>query len=304
MMVEGIHFKMSFAEPRQIGMKAMAINLSDLAAMNASPLAALVSVGLNPSLDVEFVDRLYEGISLMADKYRCPLVGGDTVRSPAAVLVDMFLLGEAPRGDITLRSGARPGDLVLVTGSLGSSAAGLDILLLRETRGQGAQSPGVSASVADAVIRAHLEPTPRLTEAGAIAAAGGATSAIDISDGLANEVNHIAKMSGVGITVDADLVPVSEPAIQVARALGKDPLAYALFGGEDYELCFTAQPSVADRISRAVLDATGTAVTHIGWVSSGSGCWLLREGRREVLEPAAYDHFRRDAGGGSGGNQV
>ncbi len=286
MMVEGVHFLASVATPRQIGRKAMAMNLSDLAAMNASPLAALVSVGLTPDLDVEFVDELYEGLTLMGDRYGCLIAGGDTVRSPSSIIVDVFVMGTAEPARVTLRSGARPGDVVLVTGDLGAPAAGLDLLLKRARAGE------ASRDFMEEVIRRHLEPVPRLPESKAISAAGGATSAIDISDGLANEVNHISEMSGVGIIVDAASIPVGPETVEVAKALGKDPLQYALFGGEDYELCFTARPSDVEAIVKGVRDATGTLVTPVGRVIPGKGCWIVRQGRRDRLPARAWDHFK------------
>ncbi|MGE5485364.1 MAG: thiamine-phosphate kinase [Ignavibacteriales bacterium] len=301
MMVEGVHFLASLSKPRQVGLKAMAMNLSDLAAMNASPLAALISVALTPDLDVAFVDELYAGLSFMADRFGCPVAGGDTVRSMSSLVIDVFVAGEADRERMTLRSGASPGDIVLVTGHLGESAAGLDLLLAgggspppgRGRRARPDCPAGVSPGAAAEVIRAHLTPVPRLAEARAISEAGGATAAIDISDGLANEVNHIARMSGVGIVVDAGSVPLSPATAEVARALGKDPLHYALFGGEDYELCLTAHPSTVDSIVRAVRDFTGTPITPIGRVIAKKGCWLSRDGRHERLPAGAWDHFRK-----------
>ena len=288
MMVEGVHFILPAISPKQLGVKAMAMNLSDLAAMNARPLYALVSVGLRHDIDVGFVDLLYSGLTETAARYGCQIVGGDTVNSPRALVVDVFLMGEAERGRNTLRSGARPGDVVMVTGSLGGSAAGLEMIL---SAGGGAMDQVPRWATAE-VMRAHLEPTPRLLEAQAISIAGGANSAIDISDGLANEINHLARLSGVEIEIDASSIPISDATREVARAAGKDPLDYALFGGEDYELCFTAPPDRVDRIIGQVGDETGTPVTVIGRVAEGRGAWILKGDRRATLSPRAFDHFR------------
>ncbi|NPV71952.1 MAG: thiamine-phosphate kinase [Firmicutes bacterium] len=304
MMVEGVHFILPVISPEQLGIKAMAMNLSDLAAMNARPLYALVSVGLKHDLEVEFVDRLYKGLTETALRHGCQIVGGDTVNSPLAFMVDVFLMGDAERGKTTLRSGARPGDLIMVTGTVGGSAAGLDLLLAANARGaQPAGEVGTTNALAgishgaySEVVTAHLEPRPRLPESRAISAAGGASAAIDISDGLANEVNHLARLSGVEMVVDASSIPLGDATREVARAMGKDPLDYALFGGEDYELCFTVRPELVEKVMRSVRDETGTPVSVIGRVFEGRGAWIIRNGRRETLGARAYDHFRSTTG--------
>lgn len=274
---------------RRLGSKSMAVNLSDVAAMSAEPVCALVSIGLTSTVEVDFLDELYEGMIDMAERHGCQLVGGDTVRSPSGLVIDVFVLAEGKKDGLTLRSGARPGDVLLVTGSLGDSAAGLDVLLDR--RAGGGASGAVSASSAKRVLAAHLTPEPRLPESKAIALAGGATAMMDISDGLANEVNHIASRSGVSITVFRDAIPISGAARETAAAMGKDPLSYALYGGEDYELVFTAPPGRVKEIIRSVENSTGTRVTEIGVVGQGEGCRLAWDGGSEVLRARAFDHF-------------
>ena len=289
MMVEGSHFLLSVISPRQLGHKVLAVNLSDLAAMGGKPLAALLSLGLKGDETTDFLDEFYEGLWQVGERYGCPLVGGDTISSPRAMIVDVAALGTVPAGRAVLRSGARPGDLVLVTGHLGASAAGLHLGL----------HPGVVVADADRaeVVRAHLEPLPRLEESQAIAAAGPAHAMMDISDGLANEVNHICEFSGVGARLRGERIPMGEATRRVAAAAGVDPLAWALYGGEDYELVFTVDPRAAEAVARAVADATGTLVTAVGEVVPASqGIWLERSGpggapEKAPLEARAWDHF-------------
>ena len=289
MMVEGSHFLLSVITPRQLGHKALAVNLSDLAAMGGKPLGALLSLGLKGDETTGFLDEFYEGLWQVGERYGCPLVGGDTISSPRAMIVDVAALGIVSAGRAVLRSGARPGDLVLVTGHLGASAAGLYLGL----------HPGVAAADADraVVIRAHLEPLPRLEESQAIAAAGPAHAMMDISDGLANEVNHICEVSGVGARLWADRIPIGDATRRVAAAGGADPLEWALYGGEDYELVFTVDPRAAEAVARSVEDATGTPVAVIGEVLPASqGIWLEQTGpggaaEKAPLEARAWDHF-------------
>ncbi|MGQ9531942.1 MAG: thiamine-phosphate kinase [Desulfotomaculales bacterium] len=292
MLVEGVHFDLAFIKPWQLGRKALAVNLSDIAAMGGEPLFALVSLGVGGQIDEDFVREFYKGMVAMAGPYGVQIVGGDTVRSPGGLVVDVAVLGRA--AEHVTRSGARPGDLVAVTGSLGASAVGLH-WLLRQKEGR----PGVFIDAAGedevvrTVVRSHLEPEPRVREAAALAATGLVTAMIDISDGLASEVNHIARESEVGMVIYAGAIPVAAATREVALLLGADPLEWALAGGEDYELLLTCVPGSEERLREAVA-ATGTPLTFIGKVVPAErGVTLVgKDGAVRPLEPAGYDHLR------------
>jgi len=355
MLVEGVHFDRRLITPWQLGWKALAVNVSDIAAMGGVPLYALVSIGLNESVDDAYVDAVYDGMLAVAERFGVEIVGGDTVKSPHAIVIDVAIMGQAD-SPVT-RAGARPGDLVAVTGPLGASAAGLAWLrrcLEREEghgrrdvggedagrAGAGAEmdgyytswssttagsqpswacggaagshpsseggvtggshpsswtgSPavGVHPSWAQELVRAHLEPMPRVPEGRALAASGAVTAMMDISDGLANEVNHIAEESGVGAVVFAAQIPISDATAAAGRALGRDPLHWALFGGEDYELVFTFKRDQTEAASRCLASVGGRLHVVGEVVPSERGVKLVTaSGETTDLSPAGYDHF-------------
>ncbi len=285
--VEGVHFLGDKISPYQLGRKVVAINVSDIAAMGGIPRYLLVSLVLPKETEVEFVDGLYEGMREECSRWGAEIVGGNMAHSPDGIIVDLFLLGEVEPERLLRRAGARVGDRVLVTGTLGDSAAGLALLLRPETL-----CPDVHR---DVVLRRHLTPTPRLAEGRAVACSGLATAAIDVSDGLASDIGHICEMSGVGVRIRADALPISDAARAVAEAIGADPLEWALFGGEDYELLFTAPADRAPELARQVQEETGTPVSIIGEITpAGEGMTLLRaDGVAQPLRKGGWDHFRK-----------
>jgi thiamine-monophosphate kinase len=282
-LLEGVHFRRSTATLRDIGAKAIAVNVSDIAAMGGEPRYALLALALPPGLAVTELDELYAGVHDMARQHGVTLVGGDTCAAPGGVVLSVTLVGRVDGAPLR-RSGARPGDAILVSGALGASAAGLAVL----ERGPGT----LPAAVVEPVVRAHRVPTPRVAESQLIRASGWATAMIDLSDGLVTDLGHVAAESCVGARVDVDAIPMSEATRAVARALGVDPLAWALSGGEDYELLFTAAADRAGDLARAVTDRTGTPVHRIGEVRPlREGVrFLHRDGRPRPVEPG-FDHF-------------
>ena len=281
-LLEGVHFRRSTATLREIGAKAMAVNVSDIAAMGGEPRYALLALALPPSLAVADVDELYAGFLETAQRHGVALVGGDTCAAPGGVVLSVTLVGRVA-GEPLRRSGARPGDAILVTGTLGAAAAGLAVL----ERGQNRLPP----AVAETVVRPHRVPTPRVAESRLIRASGWATAMIDLSDGLATDLGHIAAESRVGARVDVDALPVSEGTRAAAQALGADPLRWAVSGGEDYELLFTAAPDHAAELGQVVTARTGTPVHRIGEVRPvDEGVRFVRGGRPYVVEPG-FDHF-------------
>lgn len=282
--VEGIHFLKEVISPYQLGRKAAAINISDIGAMGGLPTYLLVSLALPKETKVEYVDGLYEGLKEESNLAGAQIVGGNMSHSPQ-IMIDIFLLGEVEPEHLLLRSGARVGDKVLVTGSVGGSGAGLALLL----------DPTVERSGEEAqeVLTAHLTPTPRLKEGRAIARARMATSMIDLSDGTVSDVGHICERSGVGVRLWADALPISPATRAIAEALGKDPLKWALHGGEDYQLLFTAPADKAEALATLVEDETDTPVTIIGEIIEEGMHLVFPSGETLPLEPRGWDHFRR-----------
>jgi thiamine-monophosphate kinase len=269
--VEDVHFYKGAISPRRLGRKALAVNLSDIAAIGGQPLYALVSLALADDTEVAWVDELYHGLREEGDRYGVVVVGGNMARSTGGAFVDVFVLGRVQQQHVLLRSGARPGDRVLVTGRLGDSAAGLQVLLHPDW------APDLTPEEREMLLARHFTPTPRLREAAVIARLGGATAAIDLSDGLSSDVGHICERSEVGARLWAERLPISPATHKVAAAGERTPYALALEGGEDYELCFTAPPAQAETLSAAIERETGTPATIVGEILP------FQQGRRLVL---------------------
>jgi thiamine-monophosphate kinase len=283
--VEGVHFLRDAISPRQLGRRALVINLSDIAAAGGWPQHALVSLALPVDTEVAWVDELYRGLREEGDRYGVIVVGGNMARSPTKIFVDVFVLGRVKREHLLLRSGARPGDRVLVTGWLGDSTAGLSLLL----------DPSLSVPDAERehLLARHFTPTPRLPESAAIARSGAATAAIDLSDGLSSDVGHICDRSQVGVRLWADRLPMSDAARRVAGATGRPPWQLALEGGEDYELCFTVPAAAAGDLAAQIERETSTPATFVGEIlAPEQGRWLvLPDGRPVSLEARGWQHF-------------
>lgn len=279
-LVEAIHFRLDWTDWRSLGFKALAVNLSDIAAMGATPRLATITLGLRGSERVADLVAMYEGIGELAEAHRVAIAGGDIVRSPDCLSISVTAIGEAPRDRLLRRSGAREGDVIAVSGSIGASAAGLRILAEPE-RFAGRTTTGL-------LVSAHLQPIPRIA-LGRLLGEAGATAAMDLSDGLLGDLPKILAASEVGATVDARTLPVA-PAV---RALFPETwLDLALRDGEDYELLFAVPPARFDRIVRAA-EAIGSTVTAIGRIELASHGLTLRglDGSEETVAPGAFDHF-------------
>jgi thiamine-monophosphate kinase len=286
--VQGVHFLLHQTDPRNLGRKALAINLSDVAAKGGTPRFALVSLGLPREFAVEFIDQLYDGLRAEADQYGVSLVGGNITRSPLGLFVDITLIGEAPRENVVLRSGARPGDRILVTGNLGDAAAGLELLIHPEAR--------VDAAYAEFARTRLVTPTPRVAVGQHIGASHLATAMMDVSDGLASDLAHICDNSQVGARVSAEQLPVLPENRKLALAQRGDEWSFALRGGEDYELLFTAPAAAANTLADEITHATGCPVSIIGTIlSADEGRQLiLPDGRSVPLEPGGWDHLNEE----------
>jgi thiamine-monophosphate kinase len=286
--VEDIHFRLRSLSSYDLGRRALAVNLSDLAAMGARPRFALVSLLLPPTLDVAVIDGIYAGLQAEATQFHLAIVGGNIARNAERLIIDITLLGTGVRGRILRRDQARPGEVVMVTGSLGMAAAGV---LLAEDEQLAARVP---AEIFAAVRAAQNVPTPRVA-AGQWLSEHGITTAIDISDGLAADLAHICAASHVGVQLDADALPIDPDVTTVAKQVGRDPQNLALFGGEDYELLFTVPADRAPTLAQELFIATGVTATVIGTIRADGHKILVRQGETMPLVTRGWDHLRTES---------
>ncbi|THH37545.1 thiamine-phosphate kinase [Neolewinella litorea] len=250
MLVEGIHFDFTYTPLKHLGYKSVIVNLSDICAMNARPQQITVSIALSNRFSVEALDEFYAGIKAACDQYGVDLVGGDTTSSNRGLIISVTAIGRAPAARITRRSGAKPGDLICITGSLGGAYLGLQ--LLEREKQVYLDNPDMQPDMgeyAPSLLARQLRPEARTDMVDTFAKEGIVpTSMIDISDGLASEIFHICKASGVGAVIEESGVPISNDAQLQALEFNLDPITCALSGGEDYELLFTIDPKDTEKI--------------------------------------------------------
>ena len=288
LLVEDIDFRRSNTSPFLLGHKALAVSLSDIAAMGARPRWCLLSIGMPTQVwESRFVDELYEGLLALAHRYDVHLIGGDVSRTDEKIVLDSIVAGECSASSAILRSGAQPGDLIFVTGSLGGAAAGLRLL----ERGAHLPESETSAEVhaLDQLLLRHLRPDPRVGWGLVLGQEQLATAMIDLSDGLSSDINHLCDESKVGALIESSSLPVDEHATELCGRRALDPLQLALHGGEDFELLFTvAQQNVA-RLPKRV---DGIGITQIGSIKNESDGVKIQEGRHVWdLKPGGWKHF-------------
>lgn len=310
-LLDGVHFRREWSSPAQIGAKALAVALSDLAAMGAEPGEAYVVLGVPVDLDEDGCIELLEGMAAVAAETGTTLAGGDVTRAPVLTLA-VTVVGNAPSADdLVTRSGASPGDVLVVTGELGGAAAGLLLLETAAEESPSGEKPpsGVRSSFVvvghsatkderTVLIARQLEPRPRL-EAGRALASAGATAMIDLSDGLGGDASHLAAASGVGLRIEAADLPIAAGVAEVADAAGIDPVELAVSGGEDYELLAAIPPDrLADATERllhspsaGVEKQSGIELTRIGEVVADEGVEIRLPGGG-LLEPTGFDQLR------------
>jgi thiamine-monophosphate kinase len=287
--VDEVHFRRGEAPAQTIGRKALAAALSDLAAMGAEAGEAYVVLGAPADLGEEEFDALLDGLLALAAETGTTLAGGDLTRAPALMLA-VTVVGHAPGvSDLVPRSGARPGDVLVLTGELGGAAAGRLLLDRPELREE------IPATTAGHLCNRQLDPAPRLRSGQALAAAG-ATAMIDLSDGIAGDALHLARASSVALKLDAGSLPLAKGVAELAAAAGRDPLQLAVSGGEDYELLAALPPDRLEEASQRMADAVETTLTEIGRAAAGEGVELRLPGGG-LLESSGYEHFGERSSG-------
>jgi thiamine-monophosphate kinase len=275
-LVESVHFDRRFSSPEDIGWKALAVNLSDIAAMGGTPRIALLSLGLPPDVDRAFVDALLDGFLALATESRVALAGGNITRSPGPLIVDVTVTGFARERHVLRRSAGHAGDELYVSGEIGAAAAALGAL----------RTGGASDSLA---IR-HRRPQPRVRLGTLLGRNRAANACMDLSDGLADGVRQIAEASGTGAAIDAATLPIPGAAKEWFMRAGLDPITAAVAGGDDYELLFSVPRRARGRLKTVVRQARGVPVTRIGELTADTTIALRRDGIPEPL-PAGFVHF-------------
>ena len=280
-MVEGIHFTKDTMSPNDIGYKALAVNISDIAAMGGKPLYYLVSIAVPKKWSQNELIAIYDGMKELSDTYKIDLIGGDTVSSPDTLMITVTVLGQIQRGKQLLRSNARVGDVVFVTGTIGDSAAGLELILNRSRNHSFIENE-------EYLVRRHQHPTPRV-EIGHALTLLDRVSLNDISDGLASETNEIAESSKVNLVIDETKLSLSSALLHYNKSRA---LEWALYGGEDFELIGTMAPETWGQFENKI-HKLGIAITVIGSVQEGKGeVFLLKNGELIPLEKKGYNHFK------------
>lgn len=289
LLVEDIDFRRTTTPPYLLGHKALAVSLSDIAAMGSRPLWSLVSIGVPDDVwQTEFVDRIYDGLLELANRYGVQLIGGDTSRTNDKIVIDSIVAGECAKGTAVMRTGASPGDQIFVTGSLGGAAAGLR--LIERGAHLAEQNLGDEESQKlDHVLLRQLRPDPRVGWGMVLGEERLATAMIDLSDGLSSDLNRLCTSSSVGALIDSSLLPIDNHVTELCGRRALDPLQLALHGGEDFELLFTVKPSDVARLPRRV---DGVEIKLIGEVTNASEGVRISEGARIwELRPGGWKHF-------------
>jgi len=289
LLVEDIDFRRTTTPPYLLGHKALAVSLSDIAAMGARPLWSMVSIGVPEDVwETDFVERLYDGLLDLASRYGVQLIGGDTSRTNERIVIDSIVSGECAARMAVMRSGASAGDQVFVTGSLGAAAAGLRLI----ERGAHLAEQNLAdddSQKLDHILLRQLRPEPRVGWGIVLGEERLATSMIDLSDGLSSDLNRLCAASNVGALIESALLPVDEHVTELCGRRALDPLQLALHGGEDFELLFTVKPDNVTRLPRRV---DGVEIKRIGEVTDSRDGVRISEGARVwELKPGGWVHF-------------
>ena len=292
LLAEGIHFDLRSASLESVGYRAAMANLSDSAAMGAVPRFLLTSLALPKTLQRVQMNDLYKGLMQACKKYRVTLIGGDTSASRGGLFLSITLLGTTKEKRALFRHGAKVGDGIYVTGTLGDSLAGLQLLSRQPSRTTGTSVARLTHASRHFLINRHLRPTARVTEGQWLNNGKLATAAIDLSDGLSGDIRHLCENSRVGAEIEIDKLPLSSACRTYAQLMGVPPVQLALTGGEDYELLFTVRPTQQKRLEQQAR-TRGYCITRIGTIRLGRfGIQMTSDGRTQPMPVTSYEHFR------------
>jgi len=291
-LVEDVHFDRRLSTPSDIGWKALAVNLSDVAAMGGTPRLALLSLGLPGSVGADEVHALLDGFLTLAAGARVTLAGGNITRSPGPLIVDVTVTGFVGRRHVLTRSGGGLGDDIYVTGEVGGAAAGLSYWRAKESKGTKEAKDTKERELAgiEACVARHCRPEPRVRIGMLLGRNRAASACMDLSDGLADAVRQVAEASGTGARIDAASLPIPAAARAWFARSGRDAVTAAITGGDDYELLFTARRRAAGRLATVARQSRGVPMTRIGTLTADRTLSVLRDGREEPL-PAGFVHF-------------
>ena len=283
-LVEGRHYLPDHITPLDLGRRAMIVNISDIGAMGGQPLYALVSLGLKADMLVADVEAMYRGFVMELNPFKASIIGGNITKMDNIIFTDVTLIGEVKKGELMLRSTAKVGDTILVTGNPGQAAAGLQLLLRSQSTEDLRGHP---------LARAYITPSHRAKEGQAIAHSGYATAMIDTSDGFLGDLGHICKESGVGAELIQEKLPISEDLRQTAAQLKLDPYELFLQESDDYELIFTCSPDKVSQIRSVIASVSDVPVTEVGKITEAVGNIQLRlpDGSQRRIAPTGWDHF-------------
>jgi len=283
MLIEDVHFLRDKITPWQLGYKSVAVNLSDIAAMGGTPLGTFLSIAIPPGINVEYLDEFMTGYHAISDKYATSLYGGDTTKSVKHLAINVCAIGKCPKGEAKLRRKAQSGDLICVTGNLGDSAGGLQAML---------NKVATSADVEYLLQRHHL-PEPRIKEGQALLGFAGVHAMMDISDGIASDLQHILKASEKTALIELEKLPLSEPLKRVSNLQGWSTEELATGGGEDYELLFTLASGKLNDLQQMFNRQFGKTVYPIGAIEEGNPeIQWYRNGQKIVFSKAGFNHFQ------------
>lgn len=296
LLIEDIDFIRHATPARLLGHKALAVSLSDIASMGARPFWSFLSIGMpRETWDTNFKDEFFEGFFALGDQFGVTLEGGDVSETKAGIAIDSIVIGEVASGAAVLRSGAKPGDQIFVTGTLGGAAAGVKLIQkgAQTSRESGAGSRELGVRSDDDAIQSlllrQLQPSPRVGWGIVLGEEKLATAMIDLSDGLSSDLNHLCKGSNVGALIDSASIPLDQDVKHLCGRRALDPLALALHGGEDFELLFTANPQTVSMLPGRV---DGVAISRIGEITDEAGIIRLAEKDRTwELMPHGFEHF-------------
>jgi len=286
LLVENVHFLKNATSGFNLGYKALAVNLSDIAAMGGTAKESFISIAIPKDCDLEYLEDLYNGIKHLAAEFDVNILGGDTTSSKAGLVINITVIGSAPEYEIMYRNTAQPGDIICSTGFLGDSRAGLHLILNPQTE--------IKNIASLSLFNAHILPKPYLREGRFLARQDGVHAAIDVSDGLSSDISHIAEESHVGIRLFAEKIPISENLQNFCRYFSFNPVEYALSGGEDYTLLCTISRDKSDQVLKKYLDEFHQPLYPFGEIIKNSDIReiVFSDGQIKTFTPSGWDHFK------------